>query len=62
MIIQHCSEVQPAWLQEVLNSYATDTDAQHRLTELAITSPDEQGFALVQGVIRLHGRVWVGSN
>jgi hypothetical protein len=62
MVIQQCSEVQPAWLQEVLNSYATDINAQRRLTELAITSPDEQGYALVQGVIRLHGRVWVGSN
>jgi hypothetical protein len=62
MVIQHCSEVQPAWLQEVLNSYATDTDAHRRLIELAITSPNEQGYALVQGVILLRGRVWIGSN
>lgn len=62
MAIQVCSEVQPSWLQEVLNSYATDTEAQRRLTELAVTSPDEHGYALVNGVIRRHGRVWIGAN
>jgi hypothetical protein len=48
--------------QEVINSYVTDAEAQLCLTELAVTSPDEQGYALHQGIIRLHGRVWVGSN
>jgi hypothetical protein len=62
MVIQQCSQIQPAWLQEVLNSYATDQEVQRRLTELAISSPDVHGYALVQGVIRLHGRVWIGSN
>jgi hypothetical protein len=62
MLIEHCSEVQPTWLQEVLNSYATDPDAQRRLAELALHSLDEHGYALVQGVIRFHGRVWIGSN
>jgi hypothetical protein len=57
MVIQQCSEVQPAWLQEVLNSYVTDAEAQQRLTELAVTSPDDHGYTLVQGVIRLRGRV-----
>jgi hypothetical protein len=55
MSIQACSEVQPAWLQEVLNSYVHDTEAQRCLTELAISSPDEHGYALVHGVIRLRG-------
>jgi hypothetical protein len=62
MTIQVCSEVQPAWLQEVLNSYLTDADAQRRLTELAIASPDAQGYELKDGLIRLRGRVWIGSN
>jgi hypothetical protein len=62
MVIQQCSQIQPAWLQEVLNSYATDQEAQRCLTELAISSPDAHGYTLVQGVIRLHGCVWIGSN
>jgi hypothetical protein len=62
MSIQVRSEVQPAWIQEVINSYITDADAQRRLTELAVQSPDEHGYELHQGIIRFQGRVWVGSN
>jgi hypothetical protein len=62
MSIQVCSEVQPAWLQEVLNSYVTDVEAQRRLTELAVQSPDEHGYTLHNGIIRFHGHVWIGSN
>jgi hypothetical protein len=62
MVIQQCSEIQPAWLQEVLNSYVTDLEAQRRLTELAVVSPDEHGYTLTQGVIQFRGRVWVGAN
>lgn len=62
MSIQVCSEIQPMWLQEVVNSYVTDADAQRRLTELAISSPGEHGYELHQGIIRFRGRVWLGSN
>jgi hypothetical protein len=60
MIIQHCSEIQPAWLQEVLNSYVTDHEAHRRLTELAVMSPDENGYALIQGVsfVSVAGSGW----
>ena len=47
LAIQVCSEAQPAWLQEVTNSYATDSEAQRRLAELAIHSPDEHGYELM---------------
>jgi hypothetical protein len=62
MTIQACSAVQPTWMQEVLNSYATDPAAQSRLTQLAIASPDEHGYELSQGIIRFQGRVWIGAN
>jgi hypothetical protein len=62
MAIQTCTQVQPAWLQEVLNSYATDTAAQQRLTQLALSSRDDNGYSLQQGLIKLHGRVWIGAN
>ena len=42
-------------MQEVLNSYATDPEAQQHLTELALNSPDDQGFDLQHGLIRLQG-------
>lgn len=62
LAIQVCSEVQPTWLQEVVNFYVTDPEAQRRLTELALASPDAQGNELQQGLIRLRGQVWLGSH
>jgi hypothetical protein len=62
MAIRTQSTVQPAWLQEVLNSYVTDAEAQRRLTELALNSPGEHGYDLQEGIIRFHGRVWIGAN
>lgn len=35
------STCQPDWVQEVANSYATDANAQERLQQLAIHSPDD---------------------
>jgi hypothetical protein len=55
-------EVRPVWIQEVLNSYVTDGAAQDKLQRLAIHSPDPQGFALEQGLIKVHGKIWVGAN
>lgn len=46
----------------MVNSYVTGPDAQRRLTELALASPDEHGYAFQEGLIRFHGRVWIGAN
>lgn len=54
--------MQPTWIQEVLNSYATDLQAQQLLSRLAISSPDTQGFSLDKGLIRHHNKVWIGQN
>ena len=62
MALQAVSEVQPVWLQEVLNSYATDPKAQQLLAQLAIHSPDASGFSLHQNLIRHQGKVWIGDN
>jgi hypothetical protein len=62
MTIQAYSEIQPAWLQEVVNSYVTDPGAQKRLAELALSSPDEHGYELKHGLIRFQGRIWLGAN
>jgi hypothetical protein len=60
--IQAVSIAQNVWVQEVTNSYATDSQAQELLARLAISSPDEHGFSLQQGIIRFKDRIWVGSN
>jgi len=46
MAIQAVSLVQPAWIQEVLISYTTGTQAQQLLQRLAVTSLDNQGYIL----------------
>ena len=56
------SSGQPQWTQEVVNSYATDPEALDLLARLAISSPDEKGYALNQGLIRFQGRLWIGKN
>jgi hypothetical protein len=60
--LQSVSSVQPAWLQEVLNSYTTDPRAQQLLQELTICSPNEQGFKLAKGLIWHKDKVWIGQN
>jgi hypothetical protein len=34
------SEVQPVWIQEILNSYVTDVEAQELITQLLVHSPN----------------------
>ena len=60
--IQVVSETKPIWIQEVLNSYATDPRAQAILTRLAVHSPDEEGYNLEQGLIKYRSKVWIASN
>jgi len=60
--LQAVSVVQPAWVQEVLNSYATDTQAQQLLQQLALSSPNDQGFSLEKGLIWFKGKIWIGQN
>ena len=62
MAIQAVSSAQPQWIQEVTNSYVTDKEAQALLARLALVSPDDHGFSLDNGVIRKHGKIWVGHN
>lgn len=57
LAVQAVSSVQPAWIQEVLNSYETDLHAQHLSQRLAMTSPDEAGFSLDKGLIKHNNTV-----
>lgn len=56
MAIQAVSQLQPLWVQEVLNSYVTDASAQ------ALQQSDDKGFSLPKGVIYYKGQVWIGNN
>lgn len=56
------SECVPAWVQRLKEGYQENQEDQQLLTELLVTSENSKGFTLVDGVIRCHGRVWVGNN
>lgn len=60
--IQAVSVVKPQWIQEILNTYATDPQAQKLLAELAVQSPNTQGFSLDNGIIRKDKLIWIGHN
>jgi hypothetical protein len=62
MALQSVSLSQPMWLQEVSNSYLTDAVAQQLLAQLAVHSPDSDGYTLHNGLIRYNGKIWVGNN
>jgi hypothetical protein len=56
------SSVVPIWVQEVVNSYHNDPSATAPLQELAVTSPNAQGYALSEGLVRFRDKIWVGTN
>jgi hypothetical protein len=62
MAIQSCSEVKPLWIQEVTNSYATNSYAHDLLIQLAVQSSNDPGFSLHQGITRQGNMIWVGGN
>jgi hypothetical protein len=62
MTISTVTEVQPLWIQEVLNSYATGPATQKLLAKLCLHSLDKQGYWAHQGVIRRHNLIWIGVN
>jgi hypothetical protein len=46
----------------VVNTYHNDTATSTLLQELAVHSPNEQGYSLTDGVIRFKGKIWIGKN
>jgi len=62
MALQAVSQVQPQWIQEVLNSYATDAQAHDLLSQLVVSSPNSNGFSLDKGLIRKGPIIWIGNN
>ena len=56
------SEVQPRWLDTVVEGYQNDDKAKTLLSELSLQGFNNQGYSLHSGVIRHKGRVWLGNN
>ena len=52
----------PAWLDSVQQGYNEDPMAQRWLARLATGATNKDGFTLDSGIIKQHGRVWLGNN
>lgn len=55
--LQAVSVIQLQWAQELFNSYTTDAQAQQLLSQLTISSSDDRGFSLDQGIIKKNNRI-----
>jgi hypothetical protein len=62
MQIQSFSKITSLLIHEVINTYANDPHAQELLAQLAVTSPNAQGYSLHQGIIRQGEQIWIGDN
>jgi hypothetical protein len=52
----------PAWLERLQQGYEENAEDRQLLTELAISSSNDKGYTLVEGIIKHKERVWVGNN
>ena len=55
-------EVQPAWLQEIMNSYYNDPSATTILQKLAVDPTSDPKFTLHGGLLCFKKRIWIGSD
>lgn len=56
------STLRPAWMDEVLDSYHNDPQAQELLTRLALASDDEKHYTMHDGIIRYKNRLWLPAD
>lgn len=52
----------PSWIANLKEGYAEDPSAVKLLEQLAISPVNDQGYTLVDGVLRHKGRIWIGNN
>lgn len=50
------------WLDKIKAGYEDDPQAVELLKTLVEGPPTASGFSLYQGVIRLNGKIWLGTN
>lgn len=53
--------VQPAWVQEVLNSYEGDSEVSKVLSSLLLDANSIPDVLLQQGILRHKGQIWIGN-
>lgn len=62
LYVSTVSKCKPVWLEEVVQGYNTDVQAQKILTNLALLNGLFGKYSLRSGIIYFQGRVWIGNN
>ena len=50
------------WQEMLKQGYEEDADTKQLVTELSVTSPNDKGFSLQDGMIKFQDRIWLGNN
>jgi hypothetical protein len=56
------SVARPRWMEIVIEGYEKDEQTKKLYAELCLQGSNAQGFALVDGVIRHQGKIWLGNH
>jgi hypothetical protein len=56
------SMVTPKWMEVVIEWYTKDAKTKQLYAELSITKTNDQGYSLVDGIIRHKGKIWLGTH
>jgi hypothetical protein len=54
--------LKPVWLDQVAASYASDVQIQQLIQRLAIDGSADPSYSLTGGLLRWHGRLWIGPD
>jgi hypothetical protein len=57
--VSYCS---PSWLAEVAAGYTTDPVSRALVQELSVDPGSHPPYSLINGILRIHDRIWVGNN
>jgi hypothetical protein len=60
--LYNISLCRPRWIEMIVEGYTADDKAQALLQELSLSSPNQHGYSLHQGIIRYRDRIWLGNN
>ena len=56
------SSAQPAWVQELLDSYVGDPMAQELIPQLLLDPTSNSGYQLDKGLVKFKGKLYVGTS
>lgn len=54
--------IQPQWLEDVQGSYTDDHLGKELISKLMLSPVHPEGYTYSQGILRQHGRIYIGSS